>query len=373
MWPHGEGKGGWGDWPASGTARGAESGPGAPPGARIRLRARPRAVPAAASLFQGRCVPGPWPSWIEGPSGGAGWGGGAGSRTAHHVARGPGYPPPPAAGGAGGARGAGNPARPEQVTDGEASGPGSALAGIRTLNLWASSGGSPRPAARLPGIRGRSWPRLAAWALSDLSGCGSERGRSADPSPVVAHRAGQGSARGPPGSPPPRNHLSETYQIPIFRQEKKCFIYKPIRVFADNCECQILGRDDKVQRLPGPERLRGGGAGGAPGPPRPARREGAPGGCTRPCPRPVPPPRPHPQPLPGANPWAHSLRPHSRRGRGSTRPAPPLAGTHTPGSLHTRAGRLDLSGRRLARRSAGGAPRYLPELSQPPPPLLQTP
>lgn len=50
----------------------------------------------------------------------------------------------------------------------------------------------------------------------------------------------------------PRNHLSETYQIPILRQEKKCFIYKAIRVFADNCECQILGRDDKVQRLPGP-------------------------------------------------------------------------------------------------------------------------
>lgn len=54
-------------------------------------------------------------------------------------------------------------------------------------------------------------------------------------------------------SPLPRNHLSEIYQIPTLRQEKKCFIYKPIRVFADNCECQILGRDDEVQRLPGPE------------------------------------------------------------------------------------------------------------------------
>lgn len=76
-------------------------------------------------------------------------------------------------------------------------------------------------------------------------------------------------------SPSPRNHLSETYQIPTFRQEKKCFIYKPIRVFADNCECQILGRDDKVQRLPGPEgRLVGGGVGGAPGPPHPCSEEG---------------------------------------------------------------------------------------------------
>lgn len=52
---------------------------------------------------------------------------------------------------------------------------------------------------------------------------------------------------------PPPSHLSEIYQIPTLRQEKKCFIYKPIRVFADNCECQILGRDDKMQRLLGPE------------------------------------------------------------------------------------------------------------------------
>lgn len=52
---------------------------------------------------------------------------------------------------------------------------------------------------------------------------------------------------------PPPNHFSEIYQIQTLRQEKKCFIYKPIRVFADNCECQILARDDKVQRLLGPE------------------------------------------------------------------------------------------------------------------------
>lgn len=65
------------------------------------------------------------------------------------------------------------------------------------------------------------------------------------------------------------NHLSETYQIPTLRQEKKCFIYKPIRVFVDNCECQILRRDDKVQRwLSRRVGLLGGQAG-----PRPQRRK----------------------------------------------------------------------------------------------------
>lgn len=39
----------------------------------------------------------------------------------------------------------------------------------------------------------------------------------------------------------------ETPQIPALRLKKR-FIYKPIGVFAGNCECQILQCADKAQR-----------------------------------------------------------------------------------------------------------------------------
>lgn len=141
------------------------------------------------------------------------------------------------------------------------------------INLWAFPlVGSPLPLRRpLAGIRGRSFRRRTRGSRPEPAAPppvfpprrAGGRGRHADPALLVAHLAESGSPGRSPAVPrvtSPRNHLSETYQIPTLRQEKKCFIYKPIRVFADNCECQILGRDDKVQRLPGPElRLRGGG------------------------------------------------------------------------------------------------------------------
>jgi hypothetical protein len=125
----------------------------------------------------------------------------------------------------------------------------------------------PGPGPSLPPCSlslGRCWRRM---------GVGNEGNtkQRADLLVLGAHLAESGSPAVSPVIPRVTsafNHLPETYQIPTLRQEKKCFIYKPIRVFADNCECQILGRDDKVQRLLGPELgQRGGGCWRAPWPP----------------------------------------------------------------------------------------------------------